>query len=309
MKRMEIITIEQTRYQGPSQPISIAIGNFDGLHKGHQAVIGEAVRYAKAYGLLSGVITFDPHPRTVLRGEKTPILTPREDKIKILQALGVNRLYCIHFTPEFARLKPTQFIEEIIIPIGTKHISIGYDFRFGHMGEGRPDLLIEEAKHRYSVSILPPVIDGGEKISSSMIRNLIKEGKVEAVIPFLNRPYTIRGQVVHGDHRGRTLGFPTANLSLSFPYLLPAMGVYGVKVSYLDRKALGVMNIGVKPTFEGGRKESVEVHLIGVDEDLYGKELEVEFYFRIREERKFASVALLKEQILSDIQFALDRFL
>lgn len=306
---MRIFAIESTRFNGSSEPVSLAIGNFDGLHKGHQAVITEAIETANERGIHSGVITFYPHPRTILRGERTEVLTPREDKMEILTQMGVSRLYCIHFTQAFARLTPEQFVKEILIPIGTRHIAVGYDFHFGYKGEGTADSLRQMGDGRFSVTIVPPILDGERRISSSLIRSLIAEGEMEEAASYLGRCYKIRGVVIHGEKRGRLLGFPTANLSLVHPYPLPAAGVYGVKVKVRGREACGVTNIGVKPTFAGERKVSVEVHLIDEADDFYGEILEVSFAFRIREERKFPTIEALQSQIAMDIQFARERFL
>ncbi|CCQ98081.1 Riboflavin biosynthesis protein RibC (Includes: Riboflavin kinase; FMN adenylyltransferase) [[Clostridium] ultunense Esp] len=309
MKSIKIIPIQTAPYEGERGELSLAIGNFDGVHRGHQAVIREAVRFARQEGISSGVVTFHPHPRTIVLGEEAPVLTPLPDKIELIEELGVDRLYLIHFNKEFSTLSPSSFIQNILLPLGVRHIAVGFDFRFGHKGEGTANFLRDAGKDRFSVSIVAPVLDGAEKISSSLIRSLILEGKVEEVIPYLNHPHSIRGEVVHGEKRGRLLGFPTANLHCREQYLLPASGVYGVKVKHGERFYSGVMNIGVKPTFQGEAKTTAEVHLLDMEGNLYGEELKVFFLFRIREERRFPSLEALKDQIASDIQFARERLL
>ncbi|WP_338543226.1 bifunctional riboflavin kinase/FAD synthetase [Paenibacillus tundrae] len=285
-----------------TQPQVLAIGQFDGLHLGHASVILSAVRIARETGVQAAVMTFHPHPKEVMRkGDYEGYLTPLQDKEEILAGLGVDILYVVEFNDEFSKLTPEQFARDLLLPLQTRTAVVGFDFRFGHQGAGDEQLLRSLGGNDMTVETVPPFLLNGEKVSSSLIRGLLKRGQMDEASQWLGRPYSIRGTVVHGEKRGRTIGFPTANLELLDRYVIPAKGVYAVRVQYGEQMLRGVMNLGVKPTFhESGMKPTFEVHLLDFEGQLYDQELKVELVHYIREERKFASIDALISQIRED---------
>ncbi|MBO8170969.1 MAG: bifunctional riboflavin kinase/FAD synthetase [Bacillaceae bacterium] len=290
-------------------PSVMAIGYFDGVHLGHQRVIQKAIDEAKKKSLKSAVMTFDPHPREVLgKTGYNQYLTPLSVKLNLMKKMGVDMAYVVHFDIPFSSIYPEDFIEEVIIPLQVRHVVVGFDYTFGYRGTGTSHTLASFSRDRYDLDVVQPVNRYGEKVSSTMIREYLHQGEVEQASYFLGRPYTIKGKVIHGEGRGRTIGFPTANLLLEDPYIIPRNGVYGVKVTYEGQIYDGLMNIGIKPTFETRRKEkSLEVYIFDLDENLYEKELEVAFLYFIREEQKFASVEDLIKQINTDVETARER--
>jgi riboflavin kinase/FMN adenylyltransferase len=291
-------------------PCSIALGYFDGVHIGHRRVIQKAIDVAKAHGWKSAVMTFDPHPREVLgQTGYTRYLTPLPDKLEQLDKLGVDLAYVMRFDIPFASVYPEDFIDECLIPLGCKHVVVGFDYTFGYRGMGTAQTLQEMSKGRYGLDIVGPVNRLGEKVSSTIIREYLHHGDVEHIRHLLGRTYKIKGVVVHGDKRGRTIGFPTANVRVSQPYLIGKNGVYGVRFIVDGQSYNGVMNIGIKPTFELEKKEkSLEVHLFDFQGEIYGKEVEVEFLFFIRDEQKFSGVEALIAQIHKDVELAKAKF-
>ncbi|WP_458460533.1 bifunctional riboflavin kinase/FAD synthetase [Paenibacillus sp.] len=283
-------------------PQVLAIGQFDGLHLGHASVILSAVRIARETGMQAAVMTFHPHPKEVMRkGDYEGYLTPLRDKEDILAGMGVDVLYVVEFNEDFSRLMPEQFVHDLLIPLQTRTAVVGFDFRFGHKGAGDEQLLRNLGEGQMTVETVPPFLLDGEKVSSSLIRVLLKRGEIDEASQWLGRPYSIRGTVIHGEKRGRTIGFPTANLELMDHYVTPSKGVYAVRVQYGEQELHGVMNLGVKPTFhESGMKPTFEVHLLNFDGQLYDQELKVELVHYIRAERKFDSIDALISQIRED---------
>lgn len=292
------------------EPCVLALGYFDGVHAGHRRVIQKAIDTAKSLGMKSAVMTFDPHPREVLgQSGYTQYLTPVDEKLEQLKTMGVDVAYVVHFNISFAAIYPEDFIDEFLIQLSAKHVVVGFDYTFGHRGKGTVFTLKEHSHGRYSVDVIAPVNRFGEKISSTLIREYLYSGKIKEATQFLGRPYCVRGTVVHGEKRGRTIGFPTANLRLSAPYIVPRNGVYGVRAKLEGKVYDGVMNVGIKPTFENERKEkSLEVHLFDFMGDIYDKAMEIQFLFFIREEQKFAGVDALIAQINSDVATAKEQF-
>lgn len=293
-----------------SVPCALAIGFFDGVHLGHRRVIQKAIDVANANGLQSAVMTFDPHPREVLgQSGYTQYLTPLPDKLEQLEKMGVDVAYVIKFDIPFSAIYPEEFISECVIPLQAKHIVVGFDYTFGYKGMGTALTLQELAKGRYSMEIIGPVNRFGEKVSSTVIREYLHHGDIEQVRHLLGRPYKVKGVVVHGDKRGRTIGFPTANVGLTAPYLIGKNGVYGVRLTVDGVAYNGVMNIGIKPTFELEKKEkSLEVHLFDFSGEIYGKEVQVELLFALRDEQKFSGVDALIAQIRKDVEQAREKF-
>jgi riboflavin kinase/FMN adenylyltransferase len=269
------------------RPRRVAVGTFDGVHLGHREVIAGA----------DTVLTFYPHPSMVVAPSHTPkLLTSLDTKIDLIAELGVEEMVVITFDREFAQRSAQEFVDDILVgSLGATHVSVGENFRFGHKAQGGPALLV--ADERFETRVVALLEVDGEVVSSSHIRGLVLAGEVEQAARFLGAPFQMRGEVVHGDGRGRELGFPTANLVPDDALVCPGHGIYACRAD--GRKA--AVNVGVRPTFESGRGELVEAYLLDTDEDLYGHELKIEFLQRLRGERRFASVEALTEQMARDV--------
>jgi riboflavin kinase/FMN adenylyltransferase len=285
------------------------MGNFDGLHRGHAVLIGQARELAHTQGRPAGVLTFEPHPRSVFVPTTAPFrLTPFRVKERELARLGTDLLFVQHFDLGFAAMSAEDFVSEVIVgAIGASHIVVGWDCTFGNRRRGNPDLLRAAGQqHGFSVTVLDPVRgDDATVFSATHIRELLKAGKPREAAALLGRFWEIDGRVAIGDRRGRTIGFPTANLGLD-DYLHPAFGVYAVRVSgdgpddaLAGRTVDGVANIGLRPTV-GTLAPRLEAHLFDTDVDLYGRHLRVALVDFIRPERKFAGLDELKAQIAAD---------
>ncbi|HYD32894.1 MAG TPA: bifunctional riboflavin kinase/FAD synthetase [Azospirillaceae bacterium] len=283
-----------------------AIGNFDGVHRGHRAVIGEAARLARAAGAPLAAITFEPHPRSVFRPDDPPFrLTPLRIKARHMEELGVDLLFVIHFDSTFRHKSAADFVREVIVEgLGLRHVVVGYDFLFGHRRQGDAPFL--EAQGRalgFRVTAVGPVMDPQDGVfSSTRVRNALLAGRSGEAARLLGHWWEVEGRVEHGDARGRTIGYPTANLELG-EYLRPAYGVYAVRAGIDTGSATvwhdGVANFGRRPTVDG-IAERFEVHLFDFQGDLYGKHLRVKLIDYIRPEKKFASLGELKAQIIQD---------
>ncbi|WP_223066816.1 bifunctional riboflavin kinase/FAD synthetase [Paenibacillus caui] len=294
-------------------PQVLALGQFDGLHLGHASVIETAVSVARRAGLPASVMTFYPHPKEVMKkGDYDGYLTPPEEKERLLGEMGIEYLYVVQFNEAFSRVSPHNFVAGMLLPLGIHTAVVGFDFRFGYMGEGNVDMLRELGEGKMDVFAVPPFLIEEEKVSSSGIRKWLHEGRVDLARNWLGRPYVLRGSIAHGEKRGRQIGFPTANVELSEHFVLPAKGVYAVKAQLQGEAGWmpGVMNIGVKPTFhEGVTKPSLEVHLLDFSGDIYDRELTIQFVSYIRPERKFSSIDELIAQISRDTDTARNRLL
>lgn len=283
----------------------LALGNFDGVHVGHQAIFHQVVEQAKAIAGTSMVFTFEPHPLQVLAPDKPLLLlTTFEQKMRLIAALGIEVGLRIPFTEAFARQEPLDFIRDVLCRrIGVHSLVVGYDFRFGHRRAGTVALLQEEAQtFGYRVSVVEAIRQGEIVVSSSNIRQLLQRGQVDKAARLLGRFYTIEGQVVEGFRRGAQLGFPTANVQ-SINDIIPHTGVYAVRVEWEGRSYAGVANVGYNPTF-ANQALSVEAHLFDFAADLYGAMIRVAFLKQIRDERAFASVEDLAAQIGRDVHRA-----
>ncbi|MCM3742878.1 bifunctional riboflavin kinase/FAD synthetase [Sporosarcina luteola] len=289
-------------------PFSLAIGFFDGLHKGHQTVIKEAKAKAEQLGIRSAVMTFDPHPSHLFgKGrEKIGYITKYPEKTRLLEEMGIDALFIVAFDWDLASLSPERFIEIFIKDLGIKHVTAGFDFTFGSKGVGTMEQMAALSEGEYGTTIIEKVTDSDEKISSTRIRKHLSEGDVEKTASLLGRPFRTVGTVIDGEKRGRLLGFPTANVSIDEDTILPANGVYAVLFTIDGQSYKGVCNVGVKPTFHDPAKvkTSVEVHVLDFNADLYGKEAAVDWIARIRPEQKFNSVDELIEQIGKDKETA-----
>lgn len=290
-------------------PLHLALGVFDGVHVGHRAVIEAARQQVESHGGNCVVVTFDPHPIRVLAPERAPrqLLASLDHKARLLEKIHVDALLALPFTREFAQISATDFIESLVRHQHVATIAVGEDWRFGKGREGDVTFLrrIGE-KHGFQVIALPPVMHQGERISSTRIRQSIRDGAMANAAEMLGRPYGIEGLVVKGQQLGRTLGFPTANIALGEEQL-PPDGVWAVRGHGDGHAWQGVANLGNRPTVDGLTRV-FEVHLFDHDSDLYGKMLEVEFVKHLRPEQKFPSLVALREQIAKDVTAAREVF-
>lgn len=280
-----------------------AVGFFDGVHKGHQKVIQTAVDKAKENNMESAVITFHPHPSVVLKKDATHVryITPLKEKQEILQQMDVDRLYIITFNKELASLEPQKFIDHFIIGLKIKHLVAGFDFSYGHKGKGNMEIIANHTRSRFDYTTISKVEMDEQKISSTRIRELLQNGKVETANSLLGHPLTIQGIVIDGEKRGRLIGYPTANIQIDPEALLPKTGVYAVKVEYKNELYEGMASLGYNPTFDGKLEEpSAEVNIFDYNNDLYGEELIMEWHKFIRDEEKFDQIDELIEQIEDD---------
>jgi riboflavin kinase/FMN adenylyltransferase len=273
------------------RPRRVAVGTFDGVHLGHREVIAGA----------DTVLTFDPHPMGVVApGSEPPLLTTLERKHELVAALGVHELVVIPFDHSFSSQSPQAFVDEVLVGrLGATHVRVGENFRFGARAQGDTALLA--ADPRFTTTVVPLLEIDGEIVSSSHIRGLVLGGAVEYADTLLGDLFVIDGEVVAGDRRGRTLGYPTANLVPREGYVTPGHGVYACRVRTADGAwHVAATSIGVRPMFESGLGELIEAHLLDFDGDLYGQEIRVEFRKRLRGERRFDSVDALVEQMARD---------
>ena len=284
---------------------AVTVGNFDGIHRGHQALVAVAVRDARAAGGTAVVLTFDPHPSAVLSPDRAPsALMTLEQKGEVVAGLGADRLVALPFTPELCRKSAEQFAREVLRgTLGARVVVVGSNFRFGAHRSGDLETLRSLGHDLgFRVHGLDPIFHQGAPISSTRIREALARGAVEAAEELLGRRFFVDGTVVRGDGRGRSLGIPTANLE-SINQTLPGSAVYACWSRLQAEPAAplrAVVNIGRRPTFGGGRT-SIEAHLLDFDDELYGRGLRLEFHTRLREERTFSGAAALREQILQDI--------
>jgi riboflavin kinase / FMN adenylyltransferase len=283
----------------------VTLGNFDGIHLGHQALIGGAVGDARRLGVPSIVLTFEPHPLKILAPQRAPrLLLAHKDKVQLLQNLGVDIVAVQHFDHAFARLSAEEFVRGLLVgQLKVKKLWVGRDLRFGQGRKGSVDDLLRWGKARgFEVAVVEPILVNGNRVSSSAIRELVSSGRVDEVKPMLGRYHFVSGRVTEGHRRGRELGFPTANLALRTE-VLPLDGIYATLFHLGERMLPSVSSIGLNPTFGAGPR-TVESYIVNFSDEIYGQPVRLSFIKRIREERKFASVEALVEQIHSDVQRA-----
>jgi len=288
----------------------VAVGNFDGVHRGHQIVIADAQAVAKATGASLAVLSFEPHPRSMFRPDDAPFrLTPFRIKARLLEALGVDLHVVLHFDIEFSRQAADWFVEEVLLGgLGASHVAIGYDFCFGHRRQGNAESLLSYGRrHGFGVTVVTQASDeSGGTYSSSAAREHLQAGRIREAAEILGRPWEIEGRVETGDRRGRELGYPTANLTLG-DYLRPAFGVYAVRAAVDEGPELawrdGVANVGIRPMY-AVENPLMEAHLFDFDGDLYGRHLRVQLIEWLRPEMKFDSVDALIAQMDRDSEKA-----
>lgn len=278
----------------------IALGNFDGLHTAHMAIIEKCRRYAEEHDCKSGVLLFSEHTRSVTSGA-VRIITTEKQKLEILRSVGIDFVYIRDFDDEFMRLSPEQFVDRLTAVLHPAAVCVGYDYRFGHKAAGDVTLLRElGAAHGFETIVTDEIDLDGSAVKSTRIRELIADGEVEKAAKLLGRPVRIEGEVEKGLQNGRKMGIPTANIRYDPDSVLPADGVYA-GYTYVDGKRYkSVINVGSNPTF-GAKRITVESHILGFDEDIYGREIAADFIKRLRSDIKFADVSELIDQIKSDI--------
>ena len=281
-----------------SIPIGLTIGNFDGVHIGHQVLIEKLIAESRKRKLSPAVMTFEPHPKEFFTPENAPTrLTTLREKLEFFLSYGIEKVFVCAFNQKFSNISSEVFMSQILKEqLKAELLIVGDDFRFGSKRQaGIGDL----RKNAFELFEIPEIDVNGKRVSSTRIREDLKEGRIEEVNHFLGRPYTISGKVVEGDKRGRQMGFPTANIHMR--HLRPALtGVYAVKLGNRN----GVANLGVRPTISGTPKLLLEVHLLNFNEDIYGQHVQVTFLAKIRDEMKFENINALIEQIKKDVDYA-----
>lgn len=284
-------------------PVVLTVGTFDGVHCGHQQIIKEVVFRAKKRSVNSLLLTFDPHPREIVKRGPMQYLTTLEERIELLKQFGLDITVVLPFTYEFSRMTSREFYEEYLNPyIAISEVVVGEDHMFGRDREaGIRELSRIGSEFKFLVSQVGPVTIDGKIVHSSVVRELLKSGDVEQAEKYLGRPYSVSGTVIRGDGMGERIGFPTANVQPSHTHkLVPQRGVYFVKVSLNGKHYYGMMNIGTRPTFYDGGQENLEIHIFDFDSEVYGVFITVEFLKRLRAERRFASKDELVNQLYKD---------
>ena len=296
-------------------PTAIALGNFDGIHQGHQTVLRPILQFSgssRSPHIYPSVVSFSPHPRVFFTGDQLQLLTPIVEKELLLSELGIEQLVLLPFNRDLASLSPRQFVEQILVEqLKAGVISVGSDFRFGYQRKGTAADL-KNIAHSFGITVHLNSLHKyyardrrAVRVSSSLIRQALSEGNIPLANTMLGRPYSLMGTVVTGQQLGRTIGFPTANLKLPESKFLPRYGVYSVDILLQQTVVKGVMNIGCRPTV-AGETPTIEVHLLDWSGDLYGQTLKANLIEFIRPEQKFASVDALKQQITKDCQSVLN---
>jgi len=291
-----------------SNPV-LTIGNYDGIHMGHQKIIEKVVLKAREISGTPMLMTFNPHPLSVLKPDTyTRLITPLNLKKKLIETSGIEVMLLIPFDASFQSLIPEMFIKDILVDrLAVKEVFVGYDFKFGKNGAGNVKMLEQFADtYGFRFEAIDAITLEGERVGSNAIRKLIMDGNVEKAAKFLGRPHMIEGTVVKGENRGKGMGFPTINLDTFFE-LVPKNGVYMTEVELKGRRKPAVTNIGFNPTFDGN-KFLMETHILDFSGNLYGKEVAIYFHKRIREEMKFSGIDELKDRITKDVALAREHF-
>jgi len=286
-------------------PSAVALGVFDGIHLGHRAILGTAVAQARRHGLAALACTFEPHPIDVLQPGRAPLpLTTLAERLELIAETGIDTAVVITFTPAVAAVEPEAFVRDVLVgTLGARHVVVGFNHRFGRRARGDAGLLEAlGAELGFHAHVVPPTTVDGVLVSSSEIRAALQAGDLPRAAKLLGRPYAVQGEVVRGVGRGRTLGFPTANVNSDRPLPLPA-GVYACHAFLDTARYRAVINLGVRPTF-GGTELAVEAHLLDFAGDLYGRRIKLQFLRRLRDEMRFPDVEALRTQIAQDVAAA-----
>lgn len=294
----------------PGRPSAVTIGVFDGVHRGHQHLVSALLDRARRQGLGSVAVTFNPHPRTVLRpGTAVTYLTSLEERVELLQALGLDGVAVLAFTSELAQLSPADFLSLLVEELEMRLLVIGPDFALGRNRAGTIDVIGQIGDRLgFPVEVAPLLTENGDKVGSTSIRQALTEGDIERVTTLLGRAFSLRGPVVPGDGRGRNLGFPTANIAIGLDRALPAYGVYVTRAYIRENAYASCTNIGVRPTFDVEQRPVVETYVLDFDQDIYGEEVRIELLTRLRPELRFGSAEELVRQMHRDIQHTREYF-
>jgi riboflavin kinase/FMN adenylyltransferase len=283
------------------------IGNFDGVHRGHQSVFRHLLEKGVELQLPTTVVTFEPQPREFFQADSAPArLTRLREKLQVIQEVGVARVVVLEFNRRLAAMPAEQFVEQLLVDgLGARFLSVGDDFRFGHARQGDFGMLQRMGqRHGFEVENMNTYKLDADRVSSTRIRELLTQGDFATANQYLGRPYRICGRIGHGDKRGRSIGFPTLNVNLH-RRVSPLQGVYAVRVAGLDEQAVpGVANMGFRPTVQGDPRYLLEVHLFGFDRSVYGEHVSVEFVRKLRDEQRFEDFEALRRQILCDAESA-----
>lgn len=281
--------------------VAVALGMFDGMHIGHQSIVRRAAELAKRANGASAVFTFSNHPLSVLAPDSLPpMIGGNELKIAVFEKMGVDVLFNVPFTREFSRIAPEKFLAMLKNSLAPKFVVTGANYTFGYMGKGNPRMLLRLAEeYGFTAEICPTILRDGRAVSSTRIRELLKNGELHEANDFLGHPFSFAGRVVHGDRRGRTLGFPTANLKIEASRAMLPNGAYAAEVFIGEKNFDALVNIGSNPTF-GGREKRLEANLQNFDADIYGEFIEVGFLEKLRGEKKFADADELVRQLRRD---------
>lgn len=287
----------------PGRPSAVTIGVFDGVHRGHQHLVALLLERARQDGLASVALTFNPHPRTVLQpGTVITYLTSIEERIELLQALGLDAVCVLAFTSELAQLSPHDFLTLLVQELEMRLLVVGPDFALGRGRVGDIDVIRAEGEALgFAVQIAPLLTEEGEKVGSTAVREALAAGDLERVARLLGRPFSLRGPVVTGDRRGRSLGFPTANIALGLDRALPPYGIYVTRTYVRENAYPSCTSIGVRPTFHTDGQAIVETYVLDFDEEIYGEEIRIDFLHRLRDEMRFDTVDALIAQMRRDV--------
>jgi riboflavin kinase / FMN adenylyltransferase len=288
-----------------ARPSAVALGVFDGVHLGHRAILGTAVAHAREAGMPAIACTFDPHPMEVLQPERAPLaITTLDERLTLIEGCGLDATVVLPFTRELAAMEPEAFVKDVLVTrLGAREIVVGFNHRFGRGARGDVGMLRALGERLgFRAHVAEPLMVEGVAVSSTEIRAALQRGDLDAATRLLGRAYTLQGPVAHGAGRGRTLGFPTANVVATRPVLV-APGVYACTAEVVGRKERAVVNVGIRPTF-GEAALAVEAYLLDFSGDIYGQTMTLTFVSRLREERKFPSVEALRTQIQADAEEA-----
>ena len=304
---MNVIRAANDQNSG-SRKVCVAIGVFDGVHLGHQQVIRQTITDAQQHEAISVVVTFDCHPNSVVAPDRNPsLIYPLSKKLRVIESMGINTTFLIHFDKIFSQIPAEEFIRNLARDFKNIHsICVGSNFTFGHKRQGNVELLKKLGDElKFAVHGLAAVSLDGERVSSTRIRDAIRGGNLDSASQMLGRPYSLAGKIIEGDKVGRKLGFPTANLDIA-GLVLPPNGVYAAHAAEVAGQTYrAAVNIGVRPTMQSSTPQlHVEAHLLDFSSDLYGKEMELTFVEKLRDEQKFSAPEILKQQIAKDIDAA-----
>jgi riboflavin kinase/FMN adenylyltransferase len=288
----------------PGRPCGVTIGVFDGVHRGHQHLIGTLIEHAGREGLATVALTFNPHPRTVLRpGTAVTYLTSLEERVELLHGQGLDSVGVLAFTSELAQLSAEDFLSLLVQELEMRLLVVGPDFALGRNRAGTIGVMREIGERLgFRVEVAPLLAEADEKVGSSAIRQALAAGDVERVGRLLGRPFSLRGPVVAGDRRGRTLGFPTANIAIGLDRALPAYGIYVTRAYVRESAYESCTSIGIRPTFDVEPRPVVETFILDFDEDIYGREMQIDLLHRLRGEERFASAEELIAQMEKDVR-------